>query len=150
MSESADGRDCGQTEQIPLYATTPPRSQQDSHSSPGNPGAGSASAGQAYIPVDRMSQPVQEFVPRTGPSPVTIVLGCILLILALAGLLVGLSFPQTFFAGWVFEPKIIIAVLCGVLGAILLAGAAIWALTREVHARKEHQSQTGDADQQES
>ena len=152
-ADSADGANT-----IPLYTTTPP-SETQAHTgaaNEGSTGAGGTTQGggndngtgagnsQQYVYVPAAGAQPQPLLEKTGPSKATIVFGALMLSLGVIALLLGLRFPSmVMFDQFQADPRVYVAVICGVVGVILVAVAVAWALATLIHRLRRGDSADG-------
>ncbi|MCH4209579.1 hypothetical protein [Bifidobacterium sp.] len=138
---------------VPLYATEPPRgydlpqggyAPQDTQGeqAPWNPHR--HHQGQPYVRVPREPQPLAPIVMKTGPSVPTIVFGTLGLVLGAVIGAFGLFFPMDAVINPVANARVAVAVVCAILGVILITVALIWALVSLLRRSGSH-SDTEDA-----
>ena len=145
---AADSADAVNT--IPLYTTAPPLqspaavgathegSGQDDVGAQGTGNGNGMSTGtgssQPYVYVPATAAQPQPLLEKTGPSKATIVLGALMLCLGVIALLLGLRFPSmVMFTQFQADPRVYVAVICGVVGVILVVVAVAWALATLIH-----------------
>ena len=126
---TADAPKSGQTpepepatmpQQVPLYSTAPPTQT----------AAGGAPTAPAYVQVPVEAHRERPVIRKTGPSAATIVLGVLLVLIGAMVLAFGIGFPVTALPGLGADPRAIVAVVCGIVGAVLIVVAIIWAGAR--------------------
>ena len=114
---TADAPKSGQTpepepatmpQQVPLYSTTAP----------------------AYVQVPVEAHRERPVIRKTGPSAATIVLGVLLVLIGAMVLAFGIGFPMTALPGLGADPRAIMAIVCGIVGGVLIVVAIIWAVAR--------------------
>ena len=143
---------------IPLYTTAPPPEAQahtgaaDEGSARGGgtaQGVGNSNGtgegnSQPYVYVPAAAAQPQPLLEKTGPSKATIVLGALMLCLGVLALLLGLHFPSIMmFTQFQGVTRVFVAVICGVVGVILVVTAAAWALATMIHRLRRGDSAEG-------
>ncbi|MCI1220183.1 MAG: alkaline shock response membrane anchor protein AmaP [Bifidobacterium sp.] len=147
---------------VPLYATEPPRDHGLPHEGDDRHGDYAPQDvpnpqnvqpswdqrrhhhGQPYVQVPREMPPLAPIVAKTGPSVPTIVLGTLGLVLGAVIGAFGLLFPMDVAINPVVNVRIAVALVCAILGVILIAVALIWALVSLLR-RRGSRSDTDDA-----
>ena len=126
---TADAPKSGQTpepepatmpQQVPLYSTAPPTQT----------AAGGAPTAPAYVQVPVEARHERPVIRKTGPSAATIVLGVLLVLVGAMVLAFGIGFPMTALPGLGADPRAIVAIVCGIVGGVLIVVAIIWAVAR--------------------
>lgn len=107
-------------QQVPLYSTAPPTQT----------AAGGAPTAPAYVQVPVEAHRERPVIRKTGPSAATIVLGVLLVLIGAMVLAFGIGFPVTALPGLGADPRAIVAIVCGIVGGILIVVAIIWAVAR--------------------
>lgn len=107
-------------QQVPLYSTAPP-SQTTAGGVPTSP---------AYVQVPVEARHERPVIRKTGPSAATIVLGVLLVLIGAMVLAFGIGFPVTALPGLGADPRAIMAIVCGIVGGVLIVVAIIWAVAR--------------------
>lgn len=126
---TADAPKSGQTpepepatmpQQVPLYSTAPPSQTT----------AGGVPTAPAYVQVPVEARHERPVIRKTGPSAATIVLGVLLVLIGAMVLAFGIGFPVTALPGLGADPRAIVAIVCGIVGGVLIVVAIIWAVAR--------------------
>lgn len=126
---TADAPKSGQTpepepatmpQQVPLYSTAPPSQTT----------AGGVPTAPAYVQVPVEARHERPVIRKTGPSAATIVLGVLLVLIGAMVLAFGIGFPMTALPGLGADPRAIVAIVCGIVGGVLIVVAIIWAVAR--------------------
>ena len=107
-------------QQVPLYSTAPPSQA----------AAGGAPTAPAYVQVPVEARHERPVIRKTGPSAATIVLGVLLVLIGAMVLAFGIGFPVTALPGLGADPRAIVAIVCGIVGGVLIVVAIIWAVAR--------------------
>ena len=107
-------------QQVPLYSTAPPSQA----------AAGGAPTAPAYVQVPVEAHRERPVIRKTGPSAATIVLGVLLVLIGAMVLAFGIGFPVTALPGLGADPRAILAIVCGIVGGVLIVVAIIWAVAR--------------------
>ena len=107
-------------QQVPLYSTAPPSQT----------AAGGAPTAPAYVQVPVEARHERPVIRKTGPSAATIVLGVLLVLIGAMVLAFGIGFPMTALPGLGADPRAIVAIVCGIVGGVLIVVAIIWAVAR--------------------
>lgn len=107
-------------QQVPLYSTAPPTQT----------AAGGAPIAPAYVQVPVEARHERPVIRKTGPSAATIVLGVLLVLIGAMVLAFGIGFPMTALPGLGADPRAIMAIVCGIVGGVLIVVAIIWAVAR--------------------
>lgn len=107
-------------QQVPLYSTAPPTQT----------AAGGAPTAPAYVQVPVEACHERPVIRKTGPSAATIVLGVLLVLIGAMVLAFGIGFPMTALPGLGADPRAIVAIVCGIVGGVLIVVAIIWAVAR--------------------
>lgn len=107
-------------QQVPLYSTAPPSQT----------AAGGAPTAPAYVQVPVEARHERPVIRKTGPSAATIVLGVLLVLVGAMVLAFGIGFPMTALPGLGADPRAIMAIVCGIVGGVLIVVAIIWAVAR--------------------
>lgn len=107
-------------QQVPLYSTAPPSQT----------AAGGAPTAPAYVQVPVEAHRERPVIRKTGPSAATIVLGVLLVLIGAMVLAFGIGFPMTALPGLGADPRAIMAIVCGIVGGVLIVVAIIWAVAR--------------------
>lgn len=107
-------------QQVPLYSTAPPSQT----------AAGGAPTAPAYVQVPVETRHERPVIRKTGPSAATIVLGVLLVLIGAMVLAFGIGFPMTALPGLGADPRAIVAIVCGIVGGVLIVVAIIWAVAR--------------------
>lgn len=107
-------------QQVPLYSTAPPSQT----------AAGGAPTAPAYVQVPVEAHRERPVIRKTGPSAATIVLGVLLVLIGAMVLVFGIGFPMTALPGLGADPRAIMAIVCGIVGGVLIVVAIIWAVAR--------------------
>ena len=107
-------------QQVPLYSTAPPTQT----------AAGGAPTAPAYVQVPVEARHERPVIRKTGPSAATIVLGVLLVLVGAMVLAFGIGFPMTALPGLGADPRAIVAIVCGIVGGVLIVVAIIWAVAR--------------------
>ena len=107
-------------QQVPLYSTAPPTQT----------AAGGAPTAPAYVQVPVEAHRERPVIRKTGPSAATIVLGVLLVLIGAMVLAFGICFPLTSPPGLGADPRAIMAIVCGIVGGVLIVVAIIWAVAR--------------------
>lgn len=107
-------------QQVPLYSTAPPTQT----------AAGGAPTAPAYVQVPVEARHERPVIRKTGPSAATIVLGVLLVLVGAMVLAFGIGFPMTALPGLGADPRAIVAIVCGIVGGVLIVVAIIWAVVR--------------------
>ena len=107
-------------QQVPLYSTAPPTQT----------AAGGAPTAPAYVQVPVEARHERPVIRKTGPSAATIVLGVLLVLIGAMVLAFGIGFPMTALPGLGADPRAIMAIVCGIVGGVLIVVAIIWAVAR--------------------
>lgn len=107
-------------QQVPLYGTAPPTQT----------AAGGAPTAPAYVQVPVEAHRERPVIRKTGPSAATIVLGVLLVLIGAMVLAFGIGFPMTALPGLGADPRAIMAIVCGIVGGVLIVVAIIWAVAR--------------------
>ena len=107
-------------QQVPLYSTAPPTQT----------AAGGAPTAPAYVQVPVEAHRERPVIRKTGPSAATIVLGVLLVLIGAMVLAFGIGFPMTALPGLGADPRAIVAIVCGIVGGVLIVVAIIWAVAR--------------------
>ncbi|WP_337647715.1 hypothetical protein [Bifidobacterium pullorum] len=107
-------------QQVPLYSTAPPTQT----------AAGGARTAPAYVQVPVEARHERPVIRKTGPSAATIVLGVLLVLIGAMVLAFGIGFPMTALPGLGADPRAIVAIVCGIVGGVLIVVAIIWAVAR--------------------
>ncbi len=107
-------------QQVPLYSTAPPSQA----------AAGGAPTAPAYVQVPVEAHRERPVIRKTGPSAATIVLGVLLVLIGAMVLAFGIGFPMTALPGLGADPRAILAIVCGIVGGVLIVVAIIWAVAR--------------------
>lgn len=108
-------------QQVPLYSTAPP-----SQTTVG----GGVPTAPAYVQVPVEARHERPVIRKTGPSAATIVLGVLLVLIGAMVLAFGIGFPVTALPGLGADPRAIVAIVCGIVGGVLIVVAIIWAVAR--------------------
>lgn len=109
--------------QVPLYSTTPPSSN--------TAGFASVAPGPApYVQVPVGTPNERPVIRKTGPSAVTIVFGVLLILIGATALGLGIGFPTTVLSGFGADPRAVVAIVCGIIGGLLILVSVIWAVAR--------------------
>lgn len=134
--------------QVPLYSAEPPRMQGAQHSgmpsqsgtpqqgnpmNPGNMNGFQQPPAYPYVQVPRQAPMQSPVVRPKGPSVMTIVLGVLMILLGLFTAMFGYWMPINLSQ---FEPRVLIAVVFGGIGAILLVVAVVWGVSKAIGNRK--------------
>ena len=107
-------------QQVPLYSTAPPTQT----------AAGGAPTAPAYVQVPVEAHRERPVIRKTGPSAATIVLGVLLVLIGAMVLAFGIGFPMMALPGLGADPRAIMAIVCGIVGGVLIVVAIIWAVAR--------------------
>ena len=107
-------------QQVPLYSTAPPSQTT----------AGGVPTAPAYVQVPVEARHERPVIRKTGPSAATIVLGVLLVLIGAMVLAFGIGFPMTALPGLGADPRAIVAIVCGIVGGVLIVVAIIWAVVR--------------------
>lgn len=107
-------------QQVPLYSTAPPSQTT----------AGGVPTAPAYVQVPVEARHERPVIRKTGPSAATIVLGVLLVLIGAMVLAFGIGFPVTALPGLGADPRAIVAIVCGIVGGVLIVVAIIWAMAR--------------------
>ena len=107
-------------QQVPLYSTVPPTQT----------AAGGAPTAPAYVQVPVEAHRERPVIRKTGPSAATIVLGVLLVLIGAMVLAFGIGFPMTALPGLGADLRAIMAIVCGIVGGVLIVVAIIWAVAR--------------------
>lgn len=107
-------------QQVPLYSTAPPSQTT----------AGGVPTAPAYVQVPVEARHERPVIRKTGPSAATIVLGVLLVLIGAMALAFGIGFPMTALPGLGADPRAIMAIVCGIVGGVLIVVAIIWAVAR--------------------
>ena len=107
-------------QQVPLYSTAPPSQTT----------AGGVPTASAYVQVPVEARHERPVIRKTGPSAATIVLGVLLVLIGAMVLAFGIGFPVTALPGLGADPRAIVAIVCGIVGGVLIVVAIIWAVAR--------------------
>lgn len=107
-------------QQVPLYSTAPPSQTT----------AGGVSTAPSYVQVPVEARHERPVIRKTGPSAATIVLGVLLVLIGAMVLAFGIGFPVTALPGLGADPRAIVAIVCGIVGGVLIVVAIIWAVAR--------------------
>lgn len=107
-------------QQVPLYSTAPPSQTT----------AGGVPTAPAYVQVPVEARHERPVICKTGPSAATIVLGVLLVLIGAMVLAFGIGFPVTALPGLGADPRAIMAIVCGIVGGVLIVVAIIWAVAR--------------------
>ena len=107
-------------QQVPLYSTAPPSQTT----------AGGVPTAPAYVQVPVEARHERPVIRKTGPSAATIVLGVLLVLIGAMVLAFGIGFPVTALPGLGADPRAIVALVCGIVGGVLIVVAIIWAVAR--------------------
>ena len=111
-------------QQVPLYSTAPPSQIT----------AGGVPTAPAYVQVPVEARHERPVIRKTGPSAATIVLGVLLVLIGAMVLAFGIGFPVTALPGLGADPRAIMAIVCGIVGGVLIVVAIIWAVARIIGA----------------
>ena len=107
-------------QQVPLYSTAPPSQTT----------AGGVPTAPSYVQVPVEARHERPVIRKTGPSAATIVLGVLLVLIGAMVLAFGIGFPVTALPGLGADPRAIVAIVCGIVGGVLIVVAIIWAVAR--------------------
>ena len=107
-------------QQVPLYSTAPPSQTT----------AGGVPTAPSYVQVPVEAHRERPVIRKTGPSAATIVLGVLLVLIGAMVLAFGIGFPMTALPGLGADPRAIVAIVCGIVGGVLIVVAIIWAVAR--------------------
>lgn len=107
-------------QQVPLYSTAPPSQTT----------AGGVPTAPSYVQVPVEARHERPVIRKTGPSAATIVLGVLLVLIGAMVLAFGIGFPMTALPGLGADPRAIMAIVCGIVGGVLIVVAIIWAVAR--------------------
>lgn len=107
-------------QQVPLYSTAPPTQT----------AAGGVPTAPSYVQVPVEARHERPVIRKTGPSAATIVLGVLLVLIGAMVLAFGIGFPVTALPGLGADPRAIVAIVCGIVGGVLIVVAIIWAVAR--------------------
>ncbi len=107
-------------QQVPLYSTAPPTQTT----------AGGVPTAPSYVQVPVEARHERPVIRKTGPSAATIVLGVLLVLIGAMVLAFGIGFPVTALPGLGADPRAIVAIVCGIVGGVLIVVAIIWAVAR--------------------
>lgn len=107
-------------QQVPLYSTAPPSQTT----------VGGVPTAPAYVQVPVEARHERPVIRKTGPSAATIVLGVLLVLIGAMVLAFGIGFPMTALPGLGADPRAIMAIVCGIVGGVLIVVAIIWAVAR--------------------
>lgn len=107
-------------QQVPLYSTAPPSQTT----------AGGVPTAPSYVQVPVEAHRERPVIRKTGPSAATIVLGVLLVLIGAMVLAFGIGFPMTALPGLGADPRAIMAIVCGIVGGVLIVVAIIWAVAR--------------------
>lgn len=107
-------------QQVPLYSTAPPTQT----------AAGGVPTAPSYVQVPVEAHRERPVIRKTGPSAATIVLGVLLVLIGAMVLAFGIGFPVTALPGLGADPRAIVAIVCGIVGGVLIVVAIIWAVAR--------------------
>ena len=107
-------------QQVPLYSTAPPSQTT----------AGGVPTAPSYVQVPVEARHERPVIRKTGPSAATIVLGVLLVLIGAMVLAFGIGFPVTALPGLGADPRAIMAIVCGIVGGVLIVVAIIWAVAR--------------------
>lgn len=107
-------------QQVPLYSTAPPSQTT----------VGGVPTAPAYVQVPVEARHERPVIRKTGPSAATIVLGVLLVLIGAMVLAFGIGFPVTALPGLGADPRAIMAIVCGIVGGVLIVVAIIWAVAR--------------------
>lgn len=107
-------------QQVPLYSTAPPSQTT----------AGGVPTAPAYVQVPVEARHERPVIRKTGPSAATIVLGVLLVLIGAMVLAFGIGFPVMALPGLGADPRAIVAIVCGIVGGVLIVVAIIWAVAR--------------------
>lgn len=107
-------------QQVPLYSTVPPSQTT----------VGGVPTAPAYVQVPVEARHERPVIRKTGPSAATIVLGVLLVLIGAMVLAFGIGFPVTALPGLGADPRAIVAIVCGIVGGVLIVVAIIWAVAR--------------------
>lgn len=107
-------------QQVPLYSTAPPSQTT----------AGGVPTAPAYVQVPVEARHERPVIRKTGPSAATIVLGVLLVLIGAMVLAFCIGFPVTALPGLGADPRAIVAIVCGIVGGVLIVVAIIWAVAR--------------------
>lgn len=107
-------------QQVPLYSTAPPSQTT----------AGGVPTAPSYVQVPVEARHERPVIRKTGPSAATIVLGVLLVLIGAMVLAFGIGFPMTALPGLGADPRAIVAIVCGIVGGVLIVVAIIWAVAR--------------------
>ena len=109
-------------QQVPLYSTAPPSQT----------AAGGVPTAPAYVQVPVETPNERPVIRKTGPSAATIVFGVLLILIGAAALGLGIGFPTTVLSGFGADPRAVVAIVCGIIGGLLILVSVIWAVARIV------------------
>ena len=113
-------------QQVPLYSTAPPSQTT----------AGGVPTAPAYVQVPVEARHERPVIRKTGPSAATIVLGVLLVLIGAMVLAFGIGFPVTALPGLGADPRAIVAIVCGIVGGVLIVVAIIWAVARIISSMR--------------
>ena len=113
-------------QQVPLYSTAPPSQTT----------AGGVPTAPAYVQVPVEARHERPVIRKTGPSAATIVLGVLLVLIGAMVLAFGIGFPVTALPGLGADPRAIMAIVCGIVGGVLIVVAIIWAVARIISSMR--------------
>ena len=114
----------------PPPATCPPLGPLSATAPPTQTAAGGAPTAPAYVQVPVEAHRERPVIRKTGPSAATIVLGVLLVLIGAMVLAFGIGFPMTALPGLGADPRAIMAIVCGIVGGVLIVVAIIWAVAR--------------------
>ena len=112
---------------IPLYAAGNVSSGNEQTASGTSPNAEFASSAQ---PVDAQSQSSTRMEPakKSSISTLTVVFGLLGVLIGALGLFFGVTFPDMLITQFAADPQVLVAIVCAIVGVVLVAIAIVWAI----------------------
>lgn len=107
---------------VPLYVTGND-SPQAEQSASGEPYPSPQSAG-----VQTQSSTASDSAAKRDVSTLTVVFGLMGVLIGALGLVFGVTFPDLLISRFTADPQVLVAIICAVVGVVLVAIAIVWAV----------------------
>ena len=112
---------------IPLYAAGNACSGNEQTASGTSPNAEFASSAQ-HVDAQSQSSTRMEPAKKSSISTLTVVFGLLGVLIGALGLLFGVTFPDTLITQFAADPQVLVAIVCAIVGVVLVTIAIVWAI----------------------
>lgn len=112
---------------IPLYAAGNASSGNEQTASGTSPNAEFASSAQ-HVDAQSQSSTRMEPAKKSSISTLTVVFGLLGVLIGALGLFFGVTFPDMLITQFAADPQVLVAIVCAIVGVVLVAIAIVWAI----------------------